>query len=473
MSNLSNQQINSSFNGLLQVPGGITTSLKTVQDGNGNATGLMLSSTGSNVATSSTFTASNNGTQIPNTIQRLISDGFGDFISVKDYGAIGDGVHDDTAAIQAAINSVLFIPFNATSVSQTGATIYFPRGIYLVSGLTITNTVTNGAYNSIKLVGDYAVLKGSSSCNRILSITGYSGGAIGGVRLEGLQFDLTAMTNNSSGVSGSIGLYIARASELSFYNLVFTLGPSNNTHIYLDELGSNCSFQNIWCLKFVINGNDYGPAQKVWTTVNLTNVACYGFSFSKCWSIGLYSCIVQDVTTSAIKLSDCRNITIINGDYEGTGGVYLDVSSPGTYGVKGVVSINNSWNSLPTYINGPIVDGVFQDKYPNGGYASVNSNVLIPVSTTATTIYDFIGSNVFSGGALGTYSKITIFGDNGSAGFIDEIYVAFSGTITVLSSTTAYGSPAARTYSMSGTLLKVLVASGTYQIKPLVTSSSN
>lgn len=46
MSNLSNQQINQTFNGLLQVPGGVTPQLKTVFDGNGVATGLQISTTG-------------------------------------------------------------------------------------------------------------------------------------------------------------------------------------------------------------------------------------------------------------------------------------------------------------------------------------------------------------------------------------------------------------------------------------------
>jgi hypothetical protein len=42
--------------------------------------------------------------------------------SVKTYGAVGDGVADDTAAIQAAIDA-----------ASAGATVAFPAGIYLVS----------------------------------------------------------------------------------------------------------------------------------------------------------------------------------------------------------------------------------------------------------------------------------------------------------------------------------------------------
>ena len=42
--------------------------------------------------------------------------------NVKDYGAFGDGVHDDTAAIQAAINSL----------PTTGGTVIIPAGTYLI-----------------------------------------------------------------------------------------------------------------------------------------------------------------------------------------------------------------------------------------------------------------------------------------------------------------------------------------------------
>jgi hypothetical protein len=51
-------------------------------------------------------------------------------VSVKDFGAVGDGVTDDTVAIQAAINAV---------GSTNGGVIYFPTGVYLVSQGTIPN----------------------------------------------------------------------------------------------------------------------------------------------------------------------------------------------------------------------------------------------------------------------------------------------------------------------------------------------
>lgn len=57
------------------------------------------------------------------TTPRTLPDRFADTISVKDFGAVGNGVTDDTAAIQAAIN--------------TSATVFFPRGTYL-----LTNAIT-------------------------------------------------------------------------------------------------------------------------------------------------------------------------------------------------------------------------------------------------------------------------------------------------------------------------------------------
>lgn len=46
-------------------------------------------------------------------------------ISVRQFGALGNGVHDDTAAIQAAINSL----------PKAGGTVHIPAGRYMINGL--------------------------------------------------------------------------------------------------------------------------------------------------------------------------------------------------------------------------------------------------------------------------------------------------------------------------------------------------
>jgi hypothetical protein len=62
------------------------------------------------------------------TTLRKISDRWADVLSVKDFGAVGDGVADDAAAIQAAIN------YAGTAVNgAAGKEIFFPTGVYLIS----------------------------------------------------------------------------------------------------------------------------------------------------------------------------------------------------------------------------------------------------------------------------------------------------------------------------------------------------
>ena len=68
----------------------------------------------------------------------------GNVISVKDYGATGDGVTDDYAACQAAID--------VHSSNGDYGTIYFPRGIYILSDtLTVSGIGTNP--NRVLLLG--------------------------------------------------------------------------------------------------------------------------------------------------------------------------------------------------------------------------------------------------------------------------------------------------------------------------------
>ncbi|MGH8245049.1 MAG: glycosyl hydrolase family 28-related protein, partial [Gammaproteobacteria bacterium] len=50
-------------------------------------------------------------------------------LNVRDYGARGNGVQDDTRAIQAAINAA----------PATGAIIYFPAGTYISNNFQVTN----------------------------------------------------------------------------------------------------------------------------------------------------------------------------------------------------------------------------------------------------------------------------------------------------------------------------------------------
>lgn len=61
------------------------------------------------------------GTDVP----RMLKDRFADVVNVRDYGAVGDGVTDDTAAIQAA------------ATKAEGKSLYIPSGRYLLSSASV------------------------------------------------------------------------------------------------------------------------------------------------------------------------------------------------------------------------------------------------------------------------------------------------------------------------------------------------
>lgn len=71
-------------------------------------------------------------------VSRSVGDKLQDTVSVKDFGAVGDGVTDDTAAIQAAIDYC--------EANVDGGCIYLPTGKYKVtSTLTVTASKTGFA----------------------------------------------------------------------------------------------------------------------------------------------------------------------------------------------------------------------------------------------------------------------------------------------------------------------------------------
>lgn len=74
-----------------------------------------------------------------NAVARTVQSKLREIVSVEDFGAVGDGVADDTSAIQAAINYI---------GAAGGGVVRLPKGVYKT-----TSTLTID-YNSVELVGD-------------------------------------------------------------------------------------------------------------------------------------------------------------------------------------------------------------------------------------------------------------------------------------------------------------------------------
>ena len=76
-------------------------------------------------------------------VLRTVQDKLRESVSVKDFGAVGDGVTDDTAAIQAAI----------TSLGTSGGRVYFPGAAsnYKVSATLVSTALQ---WNPVIIEGD-------------------------------------------------------------------------------------------------------------------------------------------------------------------------------------------------------------------------------------------------------------------------------------------------------------------------------
>ena len=99
-----------------------------------------------------------------------------DVVSVKDFGAVGDGTTNDTAAIQAAIN--------------TGSSLVFPAGTYLCNNLTQSTS-----FQRFSAIGHVNL---SKNANGVLLTS--SGGY---VQFNGIQFIGTGYTGDNVNTSGN------------------------------------------------------------------------------------------------------------------------------------------------------------------------------------------------------------------------------------------------------------------------------
>lgn len=298
MSNLGPQQQNNSYEGLLQIPGGVTRELQQVQDGYGQTTGLWVSSTGATLNTADSFTISENGVTVPNAVPRLISDGFGDYISVKDFGAIGDGSTDDTAAIQKAITYCVSHPVSSSGTLGGGMRVlFFPAGVYKVSS-TLTVTGANGfcIYGAGKQATQIIFTATSST---LLSYTTY------------LHCEIKEISFLSGSVSiiGGLPTYTPDATKS---NTAISFNSTGSGAFFFEENNLFASWGTVYStIVSAINGDNhrhnnctYFSNAKVW---NNTNPQAVVWSFTDCIAYYNDNVFVNPGVSAVIRGGDYIN----------------------------------------------------------------------------------------------------------------------------------------------------------------------
>lgn len=145
-------------------------------------------------------------------VARSAQDKMQDIVSVKDFGATGDGVTDDYAAIQAALDAAT----DVGGVGGKGWQIDFPAGTYLISQtLEVPNsTVINGAGRQQTIIRPYN--------NTFAGVMMTDKGNAGKIFLQ--NFRIEAL--NYSGVTGLIrmGYGVQPLGQAVWSNLFFSGG---------------------------------------------------------------------------------------------------------------------------------------------------------------------------------------------------------------------------------------------------------
>lgn len=286
------------------------------KDTNGNIRKFQNTATGT--ADGVHFTQAGTGA-----VTRTVDSKLKDVVSVKDFGAVGNGVTEDTAAIQSAIDAVN---------SGGGGVVYLPKGDYLVGQINLKSNVS--------LFGE-----GKSSALKVK--------ASGGDQTYGL-----VASNQSNITVSDLRVYGTGLTAASLTTAVFFTDGSTYCTVrdcYIDTcfLGalignvsttsaSNCSIINNTITNIGLNGagvNSFGTGNRI------DNNLIVNFG-----QIATPSVIAGGIEYRGAIKGSCSGNIIKNGAYGSTpivDGIRIEFATEGaTQAPSGVIIANNTIDNV-------------------------------------------------------------------------------------------------------------------------------
>lgn len=202
MSNLANQKIYLSYNGVLQVPGGLTSSLQAVTDGNGVASAVQISTTGVSaniVSDNVTITGGTiNGTTIGATNPAV------GYFSTLHAGSLTGVLKASAGTVTTATSSIDYAPATSgTSILKANGSGGFSNAVAgtdyapVTTGTSILKANGSGGFANAASGTDYAPATSGTSILYGNGAGGFSNVTVG----SGLQFTGGTLASTSGGGS--------------------------------------------------------------------------------------------------------------------------------------------------------------------------------------------------------------------------------------------------------------------------------
>lgn len=327
--------------------------------------------------TNGNFKASGTGS-VARSIRSKLSEQF----SVKDFGAIGNGIVDDTAAITATM-----------AAASGGGVVSFPAGIYLIS-------------QTISVPGNGIIFQGSGRTSTFIRNSSTSGNAIAsGSLLTSVSFlDLAIQAlTSSTGVGISLGasspsltVTLMRV-DISGHRSGVVITPSSQPLLasILDSTISCDGNAAAVCLSF----NNSSSVVSLYGGSLFTGSNGFGSCVS-CGSTGTLSLFGTSLTGGTGVASAGCNFAIVGGDVVTLSSLNLYSVSAGTPNIT-VIAPPASTN-VPTNLQ----KSIFIAPYTGGAYGDAGPYITTNVGTTsayAVTVTTYKNHRV-----VGTAAAITI-----------------------------------------------------------------
>ena len=289
-------------------------------------------------------------------IIRTLQDKLDDFVSVRDFGAIGDGITDDTAAINRAIQQIYKSTVSPTE-SRARRTIYFPGGSYIITSSILippfARFVGDGA-GSVTIQQTNANQSIAETCDSLFQ-TDASIGTGSSLFPQDIEIDGLHFYNANSSVTSSL-FNIDSASNVKVRNSKFTSNSSAGFYPNLISILTSTDTSR----KITFDSCEFDTAGNAFA---VTGTACY--------AIRVLNSSFENISNTAMHLGDSVGFTSI-GNYYGS------VGSQVTKNSNNIFQSFGDYSNINTNLNvGSTLGNLFQSITQE--YALSTSTLVIPV----------------------------------------------------------------------------------------------